>query len=334
MRKLILTADDYGLNPGVNLATLESIRNKTVTSVQVLVNMASDYDIRLLAKTIHESGNTCGIGLHLCTTVGPSVLNKETSITTWNTTTQRYEFVALQDWSHQNRDDQYIAEEMTAQFNRLKSLIGSDRIDAISSHQNIHLFYQNYLNVVEQLAMDNRVPVRSPVRWEQDKLNKTYQDRAILSPIQREAINTFKVCPMNTRTLLWNGKWEQRMTARRDQIVKNVLTGGCPETMCGHWFDQPEMRAMVFVASELASMKDKRSEYAAELLMHLSTSSDGDIPKQNYSMRKRKKEYEELNSPEMKEYIRSIYNSTNIQLGSYRKVLHGTDVSFADFAES
>lgn len=332
MRKLILTADDYGLNPGVNLATLESIRNKTVTSVQVLVNMASDYDIRLLAKTIHEAGNTCGIGLHLCTTVGPSVLNKETPITTWNTATQRYEFVALQDWSHQNRDDDYIAEEMTAQFNRLKNLIGSERIDTISSHQNIHLFYGNYLNVVEQLAMDNRVPVRSPVRWEQDKLNRTYQDRAILSPIQKEALNTFKVCPTNTKALLWNGTWEQRMTARREQIVKNKQTGGCPETMCGHWFDQPDIRAMEFLASELAGMNGNRSGYAAELLMHLSTSSDGDIPKQNYSMKKRKKEYEQLNSPAMKAYIHNIYLSTNVQLGSYRKVLHGTDVSYSDFA--
>ncbi len=332
MRKLILTADDYGLNPGVNLATLESVRNRTVTSVQVLVNLASDYDIKLLAKTIHEAGNTCGIGLHLCTTVGPSVLNKETPITTWSIPNQRYEFVALQDWSHQERDDAHIIDEMNAQFKRLKDLIGSDRIDAISSHQNIHLFYPPYLNAVEKLAIDNRVPVRSPVRWEQDKLNNTYQNRKILSPIQKEAIKTFKVCPINTKGLLWDGMWETRMDARRDQIVRNKKTGGCPETMCGHWFDQPEMRAMEFLASELAGMNGTRSEYGAELLMHLSTSSEGDLPKQNYSMKKRKKEYEQLNSPAMKQYIQDIYRSTNVLLGSYRKVLHGTDVSFSDFA--
>jgi predicted glycoside hydrolase/deacetylase ChbG (UPF0249 family) len=328
MGKLILTADDYGLDEGVNEGTLISVRNNTVTSVQVMANMATPQQIQNLATAIRESGNLCGIGLHICTTFGPSLMQKPTSFTEkW--ADGRYYFIDVRDWKYTPDSDDDMKEELEAQFNRLKTTIGgAGYIDSISSHQNLHFFNEDYLKMLVDLADENDVPFRSPLRWDQDKGTKLYPDAAGPKPIERTAIRTLLGCDHHsTRQILWDGASKSAMRQRLDYIAQNG-TGGAPNSLCGPWYGQPDKRAIEWLIDQMDEMAAERPDYSTEILMHLSSTGQGDSGKENYKMSKRKNEYTKLNSPIVKGLINSLYTKPNLTLGSYRKVLRGQDVSY------
>ncbi len=328
MSKLILTADDFGLNEGVNEATIQSVKNKTITSVQVMINMASEQQIRSLAAAVHEAGNLCGIGLHFCTTYGPSLMQKPTSFTIKDADGV-FNFIDIKDWDYHSDSNDDMKEELTAQFKLLKSIIGSERIDSLSSHQNIHLFNPDYMKMVGQLAEDNYVPVRSPLRWNQDLGNKSYPDGLVMQPIEDDAIKTVVNCKsINTRKMLYDGISPNKMMSCAAIINDNKKTGGTPNTMCGHWYRQPKKRALNWIVQQLDEIHPNKPFYATEILMHLSNSVIGDDPKQNYKMVDRLKEFEVLNSIDVKDFIHSLYSKANFELGSYRKVLMGETVSY------
>lgn len=327
MSKLILTADDYGLNQWVNEATINSVKNRTVTSVQVLMNMASEEDVLTLANAIHEAGNLCGIGLHFCTTVGPSLVQKPTSFVELDTD-GIYHFIDLNRWKHDPNADSDMLEELTAQFEKLKGIIGSERIDSFSSHQNIHMFNPNYMQMLGSLAEENWIPVRSPLRWTQDQ-TKSYPDGLVMQPIEDHAIKTVTNCiHQTTRRMLYNGIFPEKMKICRALINDNKKTGGTPHTMTGHWYGQPKKRALNWIVQILEEMASDRPHYATEVLMHLSTSAAGDLTSQIYLMKHRLKEYNVLNTIDVKDFINSLYTREKFELGSYRKTLLGENINY------
>jgi|GEM_PF-3536845 len=325
MSRLILTADDYGLNSGVNEGTLIAVRKKTVTSVQVLVNMATREEIIELASAIHESGDLCGIGLHFCTTVGPSILQKQTSFT--EKIGDEYHFRRLQNWVYHPSADRDMEEELTAQFNKLKAIIGGSRIDSFSSHQNVHLFDKDYCSMVARLAQPDKIPVRSPLRWDQADGLAHFPEKGS-DPIKLAALKTLAGCLHNPSTafLLKQGISEKKMERR--QRILNDAAGVTPNTMCGHWYGQPLKKGIEWLADELEHIRLNGSDHATELLMHLSSSNDGDTDKENYKMFERRKEFIVLNTVDVMNYIHSLYEKSNFKLGSYRKVLRGEHVSY------
>ena len=120
-KKIILTADDYGLSKQGDDAILKAVELGTVSSVQVLVNMASEADIKKLAKTISDSGNNCGIGLHVCTTAGKSVLELDNSLTQDGGD----EFYSLSEMDYERLNSMEMANELRAQFEKLADVIGA-----------------------------------------------------------------------------------------------------------------------------------------------------------------------------------------------------------------
>ena len=74
---LIITADDYGLNKSCNAGIRKAVKKGVVTSVHIMMNLATTTDIKMLIQTIKESGNKCGIGLHFNTTFGKSIIQEE-----------------------------------------------------------------------------------------------------------------------------------------------------------------------------------------------------------------------------------------------------------------
>jgi predicted glycoside hydrolase/deacetylase ChbG (UPF0249 family) len=325
MSKLILTADDYGLNPGVNAGTLFSVRRKTVTSVQVLANLATEDQIRELASAIHESGNLCGIGLHFCTTFGPSVMQKETSFT--EKIGDVYHFRRLQNWAYHPSADEDMREELTAQFTQLKNIIGGERIDSFSSHQNVHLFDESYCDMIAHLGEEHKIPVRSPLRWDQVKGLKHFPEKGV-DPITLSAIKTLSECLHNKRTVLLLTKGLSENAMKRRQSVLNQKAGGTPHSMCGHWYGQPLKMGVVWLVDELERVRAKGKLHTSELLMHLSNSEEGDTNYENYKMADRRKEFNVLNTVEMMHYIHSLYERPDFVLGSYRKVMQNEDVRY------
>lgn len=64
--KLILTADDYGMDDNISESILQCIGNGTITSTNVMVNLVSDLYVQKLLKF----KDTCSIGIHINLTYG------------------------------------------------------------------------------------------------------------------------------------------------------------------------------------------------------------------------------------------------------------------------
>ncbi|MCE3294404.1 MAG: hypothetical protein K0R65_118 [Crocinitomicaceae bacterium] len=331
MGKLILTADDYGLSTGVNEAILQSVRNNTITSVQVLMNYVGENEVLKLAKTIAESGNRCGIGVHLCTTAGKSVIQEPSSLT-YIGTDGAYHFRELQDWDYDETLLEDMKKELEAQYKKLSDIIGGERIDSLSSHHNIHLFDEKYMKIVADIAKAHAIPVRSPLRWNQDDtcLRRNYPDGLALSPIEHSSILTLAQCRKgSTRRVLLNALDSKRMLVNRE-LVNNNNPGkrGAPNSTSGHWYGQPKKRALNWTLEQLLLLKPVHPQYATEIFMHLSNTAAGGDPKLTYPMSKRLEEYTALNSVDVKDLLKSLYNHADYELGSYRKVLLGESVDY------
>ena len=325
MSKLILTADDYGLNPAVNAAVLTSIQNNAITSVQVLANYASESDIRLLAATIHAAGNKCGIGLHFCTTAGRSILRKASTLTHG----PNFEFYKLEDWDYAHTNSNDVKEELLAQYKMLADIIGGHRIDSLSSHHNIHLFSPVYMGIIVKIAEAHQIPVRSPVRWSQDKKNKNYPGPGMLAPIEKTAFKTLSSCKSDaTQALLSRAILGYLMRENRDLANFNVPPVRTPHSASGHWYGQPSKKAIEWTVGKLLEGPNGDHTYATEIFMHLANSTVYEDPSLTYLMYDRVVEYNKLNSSDVRNYIQTLYNKPGLDFGSYRKVLMGQKVSY------
>lgn len=322
MRKLILTADDYGLHENVNQAILEAVRTRMVTSVHVMVNLATDAQIIELHETILASGNHCGIGLHFCTTTGPSVLQDSNSTLTTITNNGVYHFPEMKDWDVNQTDSQDVKAELNAQFNKLAEIIGVDSIDCISSHQNIHFYNSFYSKFIEELSKLHRIPIRSMIRWSKDKRTKTYWLGKNPMPIFWTAIETLDNCnSLHTKKLLLEALDGASLRESWKTIKYNSLAGGITNSTSDHWFGQPSQLAIEWTIEKLVENKMEIDDYSTEVFMHLSNSAEEVISGISYSMEKRFDEFEVVTNPEFILYVQSLYNRTDIQIGSYRKVL-------------
>jgi predicted glycoside hydrolase/deacetylase ChbG (UPF0249 family) len=329
MGKLIITADDYGLNPSVNQAILESVKNRTVTSVHVLTNYASDKDIEDLATAIHNAGNHCGIGLHFCTTAGESLIQEANSINYKSHAGAPYRFYDISEWNYQGSNSHDLFMEMSKQFEKLRRIIGAERIDSFSSHHNIHLFSEAYMRILVELAEDSWIPIRSPLRWTQDKGLKNFRDGLGLSPIEKTSINMLIHCKAeSTQKLLLSALDKDLMLSNRGMANDNKKTGGTPNSTSSHWYGQPSKRALEWTVNQLTSIRPKKPFYATEIYAHLAVSTEYEDPSLNYPMRERVMEYATLNSPEVRQFIQSLYDNPEIEFGSYRKVLLGEKISY------
>jgi predicted glycoside hydrolase/deacetylase ChbG (UPF0249 family) len=328
-KKLILSSDDYGFSKAVNDGILKAVEMGTITCAHVLMNLASEDDVRLLANTIHKAGNKCGIGLHLNTNTGPSVLNKQCSLTPVKKG-NHYPFVEMEDFRYKDVSISDVAAEMWAQYHKLANIIGAERIDSISSHYNIHVFSKAYLSNVVQIARAANIPIRSPLRWV-TKVNRTklpkYPHGKKVMPITWEGIiaglklggGTFGIMsvtlPKRDKQLVW----------RRKKIRKYVKT---PDNLSAHWLGQPDLDALQWSYEELK--KISKSGFSTEVLMHLAASPKpmtGDYSAA-YEMDKRFEEFEVITAPETAKFCENLYSDPDVELGSFRKVLLGQSISY------
>lgn len=329
MGKLIITADDYGLNPSVNQAILESVKNGTVTSVHVLANYASDKDIEDLATAINNAGNRCGIGLHFCTTAGESLIQAANTINYRSVENNSYRFYDISEWNYKESNSHDVFMELSQQFEKLRRIVGAERIDSFSSHHNIHLFSEVYMRILVELAEASWIPIRSPLRWTQDKGLKKFKDGLGLSPIEKTSITTLMHCKVeSTQKMFLRAIDKDLMLSNRSMANDNKKTGGTPDSTSSHWYGQPSKRALEWTVSQLTSIRPKKPFYATEIFAHLAVSAEYEDPLLNYPMRERVMEYATLNSPEVRQFIRSLYDNPEIEFGSYRKVLLGEKISY------
>lgn len=336
MSKLVITADDYGLNNSVNTAILQAVSAGLITSVHVLVNYADEYAIKQLAKTIAVAGNKCGIGFHANSTAGPAVTNEENGITRWNNQNQRYQYRDLLDWNYNKKDLPVIQRDLTLQFEKLADILGgADKIDCISSHHNIHLFDGDMLNILHALSKKASIPFRSSVRWETERGNKTYKGGKNPMPIAGSAAKALATCIKNkhlkTVGILTNAADKDKMIGFRETINQDPQSGRMINSTSGHWYGQPSKKAIDWMIEQLLAKKG--ADYIVEIFTHLADSGTLPDSQKNdpltYDMNSRKLEFLTLMNQDIKMQLNRMYTDPNVRLGSYRKTTTGVSVDYS-----
>ena len=132
MKKLIITADDYGMSPAVNQAIDEGIAAGLITSTNVMMNMPVCGDAARL------KGGGASVGLHWVLTCGKPLLpwEKVPSLTADNG-----EFYPLSEfWKRYQKGlilEDEIERELTAQYEAYVSILGQP--EYWNTHQHVHI---------------------------------------------------------------------------------------------------------------------------------------------------------------------------------------------------
>src|SRR5688572_21339853 len=175
MAKLIISADDYGLNEEVNDGIRACIDAGAITSVQILTNLVTEKEMQKLFMAIDRAeikfGKRCGIGLHFNTTQGPALFQNPASSLVDGTENGQCMFYSIKTINHDALKMEYIKAEFQKQLETLQTFLnGRQEIDSISSHHNIHFFSEVITKAILELV-DDKIPFRSPVQWRSEGQN-------------------------------------------------------------------------------------------------------------------------------------------------------------------
>ena len=157
MKKLIITADDYGMSPAVNQAIDEGIAAGLITSTNVMMNMP----VCAEAARLRETG--ASVGLHWVLSCGAPVLPREQipSLVADNGKFYEYpEFRARYRKGLIRNED--IKRELLAQYEKFTDLVGTP--DYWNTHQNAHVDFGIFALFVDTAARLNIRRMRSHQR--------------------------------------------------------------------------------------------------------------------------------------------------------------------------
>ena len=332
---LIITADDYGLNPSCNNAIRNGVKAGIITSVHVMMNLVSRQELDALRQVINASGNNCGIGLHLNTTWGPAMLQMPASfkhtygIHPHDPAVAYYTYKGLNLYKHAATSMPIMRAELLAQFQSLVNYLGdAHKIDAISSHQNIHFWSPSFLGIVNEMAKPAKIPVRSPLRWvtEEQVPRPPYypygKGKKGIGPLVAVGANKIgtAVSHPSTGNLLLSSLKPKRLHAYNKSVYTHG-SGYTPRNATGHWFGQPSWKAMEWILKTLPNMNSNADGYTTELYMHLADSLIGRDHRWDYTQDKRLKEYLTISHPDFIRAFHLLKNQLGIRHGSYRRVL-------------
>lgn len=155
MKKLIITADDFGPVEGINNGIFKAIEEGKLTSVASFVNFQNDQDIINKAKIIFEKHNI-EVGLHITLTSGTPVSNR-TLIP--NLVDQSGKFYTVKKLPIRNITKQEIKVELEAQYNKFISLYGYKPLHVSNHHGILDLIpdiYETYLEFCQEKAISKR----------------------------------------------------------------------------------------------------------------------------------------------------------------------------------
>lgn len=147
MKKLIITADDYGMSKAVNKAIDAGIASGLITSTNVMTNMPFYQEAKKL-----QDNKTISVGMHWVLTCGRPVLPVREIP---SLVTSDGEFYSYHEFRKRYRehlvDDNEIKKELIAQYNLYREEIGIP--DYWNTHENFHVDYGIYQKMV-QLAKE------------------------------------------------------------------------------------------------------------------------------------------------------------------------------------
>jgi len=188
MKKLIITADDYGMSKAVNRAIDAGIEAGLITSTNVMTNM-DFYEEAIKLKSTKAS-----VGLHWTLSCGKPVLDAKAVKTL---VTKEGCFYKYPEFRKRYRkgliSDEEIEKELVAQYNRYVNLMGEP--DYWNTHQNVHVDFKIYALFVAVAKKLNISKMRShqriyvPAMNSDSKLSLKWK---IMEPIKVSLLNAWQ----------------------------------------------------------------------------------------------------------------------------------------------
>lgn len=158
MRRMIITADDFGMSQAVNEAIQAGIEAGLITSTNVMTNMPYCLEAKQI-KTQHED---VSVGLHWTLSAGTPVSDPSEIPSLMDSTSfLRYSEFRSKYRRHQI-SDQEIKKELVAQYQKFVSVFGKP--DYWNTHQNVHVDFRIYRLFVDTAAELGIVKMRSHQR--------------------------------------------------------------------------------------------------------------------------------------------------------------------------
>lgn len=180
MRKLIVTADDFGAHPFIDRGIREAVLAGCVNTVSALMvfKNAGEKLIQLATEAKNRNLNV-NYGVHLSFTAGSPVLSESVP----SLTGPDGKFYDVNAYDYDSTDPFEVYEEARAQ---IKSFTQTGlRLDHLSCHHGIMQLFPEYFKIYLLLAAEFKVPVRNPVL------------------ISRERIKGYKFSDMKNEGLFW-----------------------------------------------------------------------------------------------------------------------------------
>lgn len=134
MKRLIITADDYGMSEAVNRAIEEGVSVGFITSINVMVNMPYANDVAEVRRRFPD----ISIGLHLNLTAGKPVSNCQEIKSLVDSNGMFYSMSEFRSrWQTKKIKLNEVKKEISAQYLVYRRLIGEP--DYWNTHQHIHM---------------------------------------------------------------------------------------------------------------------------------------------------------------------------------------------------
>ena len=175
MKKIILTADDFGVIPSIDAGVTRGVLAGKINSVAAFANYGvngetSVINAKELIRKSEEHGVKPQIGVHLTISSGNPILgrdavpslcksDKDLDEAFYENQTEANEFNAHTDLSRDAIVESELKDELQAQIDVFKD--NDIPIAHLSSHHNTLTFFEKFFKVLMDLAADNNIPIRS-----------------------------------------------------------------------------------------------------------------------------------------------------------------------------
>lgn len=309
-KKLIITADDFGLVNHIDDAIIDLVADEVVSCVSCFGNIEVERLVTQFDK-LFAVKNDIGIGIHLTITSHQSCKQIETGFTEQINGTHFFKKTKKLDFDALVTSKDALIEELQAQIDRLQVALGERKIDHISCHHNVFYLDKRLFDIYLEVAHKNKLHIRSPRRC---TLLSNFKPIKDLEPLIPDiAIEGIRALPFRYygQAIKANGKKQVNEKLNKMEL----LSIDSAHYFFINLYGNPEIE-IVEMAYPLI-----QDEEICEQIMHLSIGNQNNEPVPNGINEKyfpgRRLEYELLKSASFK----VILGQSGFTLGSFRTFL-------------
>ncbi|MBI3035077.1 ChbG/HpnK family deacetylase [Candidatus Woesearchaeota archaeon] len=225
MKRLIVTADDFGYSRNVNKAIIRCFKEGIVTSTSLIVNTTYFQESINLLK----QNKNLDVGLHInLTEFKPLTKNKTLA-------GKNGEFIGKTKWFggyYKNADKKEVEDEIEAQI--LKAVSKGLKITHINGHNHIHIF-PNVIDIILRLAKKYKIRcIRIPnekVANKHQKLSNELKKRNMLAKFSKMAKTKILKNKLRVTNAFYGILNMNDMNFNKLSMILNSIKNGTSELM-------------------------------------------------------------------------------------------------------